>query len=71
MVFNTSFYNISVILWRPALLVEETEQTTDLPQVTDKSFHIMLYQVHLACVGLELTTLVMIGTECIGSCKSN
>jgi hypothetical protein len=30
----------------------------------------MLYQVHLAWAGFELTTLV-IGTDCIGSCKSN
>jgi len=34
-------------------------------------YHIMLYQVHLAWAGFELTTLVMIGTDCIGSYKSN
>jgi len=32
---------------------------------------IMLYRRHLAWEGIELTTLVMIGTDCIGSCKSN
>ena len=26
---------------------------------------------HLSWVGLELTTLVAIGTDCIGSCKFN
>jgi hypothetical protein len=31
----------------------------------------MLYRVHLAWVGFELTTLVVIGTDCIGSYKSN
>jgi hypothetical protein len=29
MVFNATFNNISVILWRSALLVEEPEKTTD------------------------------------------
>ena len=36
-----------------------------------QTYNIMLYQVHLAWAGFELRTLVAIGTDCIGSCKSN
>jgi hypothetical protein len=32
---------------------------------------VMLFRVHLAWVGFELITLVVIGTDCIGSCQSN
>ena len=31
----------------------------------------MLYRVHLTWAIFELTTLVVIGTDCIGSCNSN
>jgi len=38
------------------------EKTTDLPRVTDKPYHIMLYTSSWA--GFELTTLMVIGTDC-------
>jgi hypothetical protein len=73
MVFNATFNNISVTWWRSVLLVEETgepEKTTDPSRVTDKLHHIMLYRVHLAMNGFELTTFVVIGTDQTGRYKS-
>jgi hypothetical protein len=58
---------VSFTWWRKP---EYPKKTTDLPQFIDILYHIKLYRVHLARVGLELT-LVVLGTDCIGSYKSN
>jgi hypothetical protein len=55
--------------YEPLLCLEESEKTTDLSQVSDKLYHIMFHTSLWS--RFELTTSVVIGTDCIGSCKSN
>jgi hypothetical protein len=72
--FNATFNNILVISWGSVLLVEETRAPRENHRPVashGKLYHIMLYLVHFTWAGFELTTLVVIGANCIGRCKSN
>jgi hypothetical protein len=68
-VFNATFNNISVFTWLSIFLLEKTGIPGENRSLT--LYHIMLYRVHLAWTGFELTTLLTICTDCISSYKSN
>ena len=69
---NTS---ISVILLWPVLLVEETGVPGENQRLAASHWQTLSHNVVLSTPcherGFELTTLVVIGTDCIGRCKCN
>jgi len=65
MFVSTTFNNISVILWRSALLVEGTEYPENHRHVAShwQTLSHNVVQVHLAWAGFELTISVVIDTD--------
>ena len=71
MLFNATFNNISVLSWHSVLLMRKLKKTTDLPQVTDKLSHNVVSSTPHHDWHSNAQLLVVIGTDCTGSCKSN
>ena len=70
MVFNDTFNNISGISCQVSFIGGENRRKT---LTYHKSLQTLSHKVVSstpALAGFELTPLVMIGTDCIGSCKS-
>ena len=74
-VLNATFITISVISWRSVLLLEETAVLRENFQSVASHWQNLITLCCIECTsqwaGFKLTTLVVIGTDCIGSCKSN
>ena len=72
MMFNATFTNISVISWRSVILLEETGVLWVNHRPATSHWQTLSHNVvSYTLVGLELTTLVVIGTHYIGRYKSN
>jgi hypothetical protein len=72
MVFNATFNNISVISWRSVLLVEETGVPGENHRPLASHWQTLSHNEYISpWTGSDLTTLVVIGTDYTGSCKSN
>jgi hypothetical protein len=70
MVLNATFSNVSVISWRSVLLVEESGENHR--PVAGHWQTLSQNAVHLALIKIRTHNISgQIGTDCIGSCKSN
>jgi hypothetical protein len=71
MLFNTTFNNISGKTWRSVLLVKEIGVPGENHKPTTSHWqtvsHNVVSSTHLLC-GIQIYNLVVIGTDCIGSC---
>ena len=76
MVLNATSNNISVISWRSVLLVEETGSPWENHRPVASHWQNLSHNVVSSTPRHERglnsqTTVVVIGTDCTGSCKSN
>jgi len=74
MLFNATFDNISSISWRSVLLVEKTGIPRENHRLAASHCQTLWHKVVAIAhshMGFELTTLVVIDTDCISGCKSN
>jgi hypothetical protein len=74
MLFNVTFNNILVISWRSVLLVEETGVPGENHRPASSHWQTLSHNVVSSTSRLSevrTQTLVVIGTDNIGSCKSN
>ena len=70
---NATVNNISALLWRSVLLVEETRELGENHRHAASHLQTLSHNVVSSTPhheGIRLTTLEVIGTDCIGSCKS-
>ena len=72
MVFYATFNNISVISWQSVLLVEETAGSEENNRPVTSHWQTLSHNVvHFALIKIRTHNIVLINTDCIGSCKSN
>jgi hypothetical protein len=73
---TANFNNISAMSWQFVLLVEEIGVPGENHRPVTSNWQTLSHNVvHVVCTspwkGFQLTTLVVIGTDCTDSCKSN